>query len=79
MLEGVTQGLIEEGLAGVGLTSVREPVRLDDLARFDAAFLCNSATPACAITVIGEHEFQGASGMIERIATAWEAAASQVI
>ena len=26
MLEGVTQGLIEEGLAGGGLTSVREPV-----------------------------------------------------
>lgn len=79
MLEGVTQALIVEGLAGVGLSGVTERVRLSDLATFDAAFLCNSATPAAAITAIGDHVFRGAPGVIDRITAAWASAAPQAI
>jgi branched-subunit amino acid aminotransferase/4-amino-4-deoxychorismate lyase len=71
MLAGVTQALIEAGLAGLGLTSEMRPVRLPDLAAFDHAFICNSATPACAVTGIGDHAFSSDPALIERLETAW--------
>ncbi|CAN5262851.1 aminotransferase class IV family protein [soil metagenome] len=71
MLAGAAQTLIERGLSGVGLTSRTEPVRIDDLARFDAAFICNSATPACAVTAIASHEFAADPAVIDRLAEAW--------
>lgn len=57
MLAGVGQALLQRGLGEVGLTSVTEPVDLGDLALFDAAFLCNSATPAAGIASIDGHAF----------------------
>ena len=71
MLAGVTQSLIDRGLAGVGLSSMTQPVRTTDVPTFDAAFLCNSATPACPITAIDGHAFQTSSEVIERLAAAW--------
>lgn len=71
MLAGVAQALVQRGLADVGLTGRTEPVQADDLTRFDAAFLCNSATPACAIASIGDRDFTTASGLIERLQDAW--------
>ncbi|RZJ02390.1 MAG: class IV aminotransferase [Brevundimonas sp.] len=79
MLEGVTQALLDQNLAGVGLTSVIEPVRLTDLARFEAAFLCNSATPASAVTAIGDHGFADRPGRIESLRAAWATAPLQPI
>ncbi len=71
MLAGVAQALVERGLAYVGLSSRTEPVRVIDLARFDAAFLCNSATPACAVTAIGDQAFDTPPDLIERLNAAW--------
>jgi branched-subunit amino acid aminotransferase/4-amino-4-deoxychorismate lyase len=71
MLAGVTQALIEAGLASVGLTSETRPVRLPDLAGFDRAFICNSATPACAVTAIDGHAFGNDPILIDRLAAAW--------
>jgi branched-subunit amino acid aminotransferase/4-amino-4-deoxychorismate lyase len=58
-------------LADAGLTGRAEPLRVADLERFDAAFLCNSATPACAIAAIGAQTFAMRPGLIERLQGAW--------
>ena len=71
MLAGVAQALVQHGLRGVGLEGRTEPVHIDDLARFDAAFLCNSATPACAIAAIGDRAFTMPPGLIGRLQAAW--------
>lgn len=76
MLEGVAMMLIQTRLAAVGLTGTTEPVHLHDLARFDGAFICNSATPACAVTAIGDRTFTPDT-RIARIAAAWSAHALQ--
>ena len=57
MLAGVAQALLQRGLEAAGLIGATEPVRLENLPRFDAAFLCNSATPACAVASIDGREF----------------------
>ncbi len=79
MLAGVTQALIEDGLARVGLGSETRPVHLADLAGFDQAFICNSATPACAVTTIGDHAFSGDPALIERLEAAWASNAPEAI
>lgn len=71
MLAGVTQGLVEDGLAGVGLSSETRPVRLTDLAGFDHAFFCNSTTPAGVVAAIGDHAFASDQALIERLEAAW--------
>ena len=71
MLAGVAQALVERGLASVGLTSRTQPVTVSDLNRFDAAFICNSATPACAVTSIGDQAFDPPAALIERLQAAW--------
>lgn len=58
MLAGVAQALLQRGLAATGLVSVTEPVSVGDLPGFDAAFICNSATPACAVTAIDGRQFR---------------------
>ncbi len=75
MLPGVTQALIEEGLFAQGLASVREPVHAANLAEFETAFLCNSATPAASIAAIGDHRF--APAPVDRLRAAWLAAPPQ--
>lgn len=71
MLAGVAQALVQRGLPGAGLTGRTEPVHIGDLVRFDAAFLCNSATPACTIAAIGDRAFPMPSGLIDRLQGAW--------
>lgn len=79
MLAGVAQGLVERGLASVGLATTTEPVNVADLGRFDAAFICNSATPACAVTAIGDQTFNTRAGLIERLGEAWSSNPIQAI
>jgi branched-subunit amino acid aminotransferase/4-amino-4-deoxychorismate lyase len=79
MLPGVAQALISRGLADVGLTERVQPVRLVDLDAFDGAFLCNSATPACPITAIGDQVFGSSPERIKRLAHAWAANPFQAI
>lgn len=71
MLAGVGQALIRRGLAGAGLGDRVEPLRLRDLPRFEAAFICNSATPACPVVAVGRHELALRPDLIERVRTAW--------
>lgn len=74
MLAGVAQALIRENLAAVGLASETRPVRLEEIADFDGAFICNSATPACAVEAIGERRFPPDPGLVARVAEAWSRA-----
>lgn len=78
MLAGVAQALIHDNLSGVGLSGVTEAVSVADLGRFDGAFFCNSATPACAVTAIGDRTFAPDS-RLARIAAAWSGAPVQAI
>ena len=79
MLAGVTQVLIERGLTDTGLASETRPVALSDIAAFDAAFLCNSATPVCPITAIDGVAFANDPALLARIEAAWSAQPPQVI
>jgi len=79
MLAGVTQCLVEDGLAGGRLSSETRPVRLAELAGFDHAFFCNSTTPAGVITAIGDHAFSGDPALIERLEAAWASNAPEAI
>lgn len=71
ILGGVTQALITAGLEGVGLWHQTRPVRRAEMGTFDGAFICNSATPACAVSSIGEHVFVVDRPMIKRLEMAW--------
>jgi len=71
MLAGVAQALVQRSLDGAGLTGRTETVHIADLNRFDAAFICNSATPACAVSAIGERIFGTPPDLIDRVDAAW--------
>ncbi|WP_374515929.1 aminotransferase class IV [Brevundimonas sp.] len=71
MLAGVGQALIRRGLAAAGLNDTVARVDLPDLGRFDGAFICNSATPVCAVVAIGDHGFAVRGESIERLRAAW--------
>ncbi len=71
MLAGVTQVLIDRGLAGQGLSSQIRPVHVSELAGFDGAFLCNSATPVCPITHVDDATFGNDPAVLERLNRAW--------
>lgn len=77
MLAGVGQAVLERGLSSAGLAGVTEPVRLADLPGFDAAFICNSATPAAAVASIDGHAF-GPPPM-EALRAAWASQPCQPI
>lgn len=69
-LAGVGQALIERGLEMVGLDSETRPISRADIARFDFAFVCNSATPACPVQSIDAHEMGDHPGLIDRLEAA---------
>ena len=71
MLSGIAQTLVEHGLGSVGLTGVSAPVHVSDLARFDGAFICNSATQACAVAAIGDQVFATSPALTDRLRAAW--------
>lgn len=79
MLAGVAQALIEQGLAGQGMASQTRPIRVDHLTAFDGAFICNSATPACAVTAIGDVAFGVDDARLNRLRAAWAWAPLQPI
>jgi len=79
MLAGVTQAVITRGLPQVGLTSETRPIRLDEIVAFDAAFLCNSATPVCQITAIDDATFANDPVLLDKVEVAWTAQPPQPI
>ncbi len=79
MLAGTGQALLERGLVGLGLGNMKRPVRLCDLSAFDAAFICNSVTPACAAATIDGYQFGPADSAIARLIDAWRSNPRQKI
>jgi branched-subunit amino acid aminotransferase/4-amino-4-deoxychorismate lyase len=79
MLRGVTQAVIQRGLAEAGLASETRPVSISEIGAFDVAFLCNSATPVCPITAIDGVAFAKDPALLARIEAAWSAQLPQVI
>ncbi len=70
MLAGVGQALIERGLDEVGLSSEVRPIARDELATFDRAFICNSATFACPVSGIDNHPMVDDPAMMARLEAA---------
>ncbi len=79
MLAGTGQALLQRGMESLGLNGTTRPVRLSDLASFDAAFICNSATPACAVGAIDGHRFDLSGALIARLTDAWRSNPCQTI
>lgn len=71
MLAGVGQALVHAGLSAVGMTGECRPVSIAELDAFDGAFLCNSATPACAIAAVDGREFPDDPARLARLVEAW--------
>ncbi len=78
-LAGVAQELLRRGLGASDLKDQIAPVHVDDLRRFDGAFICNSATPACAAPAIGDQNYTTPPAMIARLQAAWASNAVQPI
>lgn len=79
MLAGVTQALLSNGLPLQGFAQTTQPVAAADLAHFDAAFICNSATPAASVTAISDYAFEPKPDLIHRLTDAWSSQPRQVI
>ncbi|MHC3127520.1 hypothetical protein OB03_09595 [Brevundimonas sp. GN22] len=79
MLDGVTRRLIVKGLDQAGIPQTSEVVTLSDLKAYDAAFLCNAATPAASIDRIDAHAFAGNPQMIQRLRDAWTSQPVQLL
>jgi branched-subunit amino acid aminotransferase/4-amino-4-deoxychorismate lyase len=79
MLAGTGQALLERGMAERGLSSMTRPVCLSDLPTFDAAFICNSATSACAVACIDGHQFGSSDALVARLTEAWRSNPCQAI
>lgn len=79
MLAGTGMGLLQRGLADADLLSVTRPVSLSELADFDAAFICNSATPVCAVAEIDGQTVPSAPEWIARLGEIWRSQPCQTI
>jgi branched-subunit amino acid aminotransferase/4-amino-4-deoxychorismate lyase len=79
MLEGVSQALIKAYLGDVGLKQESRVLTVADLRGFEGAFITNSATPACAVAAIGDHEFSVGTERLASISAAWSRAEAQPV
>lgn len=79
MLAGVTQALLSKGLQAQDISQTTQPVTAADLSHFEAAFICNSATPAASVTAIDDRVFQVRPDLIARLKDAWSSQPHQTI
>jgi len=79
MLTGVTLTLLQRGLEARGVPGRVGPVRLEDLSRFDGAFICNSATPACPVASIDDRMFDPDAVPLETLKSIWASQPCQPI
>ena len=56
-LPGITMRLVTDGLRRLGRDSVRRAVPLQEVGRYDAAYLTNSIDPALPVRSIDTHEY----------------------
>lgn len=73
MLAGTGQALLERGLEAVGMSSEVRPIDRAALAAASEAFICNSATPACAVASIDRRRLSADPATIDRLQAAWSA------
>lgn len=78
-LASTGQALISQGLDLVGLDELTRPVHVDELGRFEQAFIFNSATPVCPVQSIGTHEMADNPRLIDQLQAAWASNAPQMI
>ena len=78
-LASTGQALISQGQDFDGLDEQTRPVHVDELGQFQHAFVTNSATPACPVQSIGDHELSDNPGLIDQLQAAWASNAPQVI
>jgi branched-subunit amino acid aminotransferase/4-amino-4-deoxychorismate lyase len=71
MLAGTGQALIERGLTAVGMDSETRLIDAAALAGLRKAFVCNSATPACAVASIDGRTLAVDAALIDRLQAAW--------
>lgn len=79
MLGGVAQGLIERGAGANGLACETREIAVRDLAAFEAAFICNSATPMCPVAAIDGAVFAVDHPVLNRVRACWAAQGPQPI
>jgi len=79
MLAGVTQAVLQAELRAQGVAQTTRPVLHDELPRFDAAFICNSATPVCPVVAIDGRTFAVDQALTAALRAAWDAAPLQPI
>lgn len=79
MLDGVAQILIKRGLDQMGLVQSYEAIDLSALQTFDAAFLCNSATPCASIASINDAVFDARHPLLAKAAEAWHLGAPMTL
>lgn len=79
MLAGVTQALLSTGLRAQGVAQTTRPVTVADLSDFNAAFICNSATPAASIIAIADRIFEADAALTDRLTDAWRSQPLQTI
>lgn len=79
MLGGVAQALIERGSGADGLSCETREIGVWDLAAFEAAFICNSATPMCPVAEIDGVAFDVDHPVLNRVRACWTAQAPQPI
>lgn len=78
-LASTGQALISQGLDLVGLNEQTRPVHVDELGRFQHAFIVNSATPVCPVQSIGTQELADNPGLMDQLQAAWATNAPQAI
>ncbi|WP_200906648.1 hypothetical protein, partial [Gulbenkiania mobilis] len=73
MLGGVAQRLIERGAGANGLACETREIAVRDLAAFEVAFICNSATPMCPVAGIDGAVFDVDHPVLNRVRACWTA------
>lgn len=71
-LRGISQIIIDIGLAAEGITARYEPIRAEALGQYRAAFLSNSTTYGQPLRAIGEVTFDTPTDAMETIRRAYE-------
>lgn len=75
ILHGITREKLKNVLAEEGIECISAPIKLDEIDRFDGAFLTGTSIHVLPIKMIGTHAFRSSSNKaIRHIMSAFEAA-----
>lgn len=71
-LRGISQQLLQAGLAHRGVPSIVRPVLMQDMPVFGGAFVTNSSTPAQAVACVDDSKFAVDHGLMKMLLEAYE-------